>query len=134
LIALALGSAQALAQSAQHDDVATLDGISVTGVRASIQKSLVDKRNALGVVDAISAEDMGKFPDLNLSESLQRIPGITLDRNTEGDGRGINLRGLGPEFTRVEINGMPGMSNDISTRTNSGADERGFNFEIFSSE
>jgi len=129
LIALALGSTGALAQ-----DATTLDSVSVTGVRASIQKSLVDKRNALGIVDAISAEDIGKFPDLNLSESLQRISGITLDRNTEGDGRGINLRGLGPEFTRVEINGMPGLSNDISTRTNSGADERGFNFEIFSAE
>jgi len=134
LIALALGNAHVFAQTTQHEDATTLDGIRVTGVRASIQKSLVDKRNALGVVDAISAEDLGKFPDLNLSESLQRISGITLDRNTEGDGRGINLRGLGPEFTRIEINGMPGLSNDISTRLDGGAVERGFNFEIFSSE
>jgi len=117
-----------------HTDATTLDRIEVTGVRASIQKSLVDKRNALGVVDTISAEDMGKFPDLNLSESLQRISGITLDRNTEGDGRAINLRGLGPEFTRVEINGMSGMSNGISGRMNNRSGGRGFNFDIFASE
>jgi len=134
LIASLLASTAIWAQVPEADDAAMLDAVSVTGVRASIQKSLVDKRNALGVVDAVSAEDLGKFPDLNLSESLQRISGITLDRNTEGDGRSINLRGLGPEFTRVEINGMPGMSNDLSTRMDSGTVERGFNFEIFSSE
>jgi len=129
LIALALGSTGALAQEAT-----TLDGVSVTGVRASIQKSLVDKRNAAGVVDAITAEDMGKFPDINLSESLQRIPGITLDRNNVGEGSAINLRGLGPEFTRVEINGMPGMSNGTESRTEGSGGGSAFNFEIFASE
>jgi len=129
LIALALGSTSVLAQ-----DATTLDSVSVTGVRASIQKSLVDKRNAVGVVDAIAAEDMGKFPDINLSESLQRISGITLDRNAMGEGRAINLRGLGPEFTRVEINGMSGMSNGTSGRFGDGGGGRGFNFEIFASE
>jgi len=129
LIALALGSSGVLAQEAT-----TLDSVSVTGVRASIQKSLVDKRNAVGVVDAISAEDMGKFPEINLSESLQRISGITLDRNAMGEGRAINLRGLGPEFTRVEINGMSGMSNGTSGRFGDGGGGRGFNFEIFASE
>jgi len=129
LIALALGSSSALAQ-----DATTLDSVSVTGVRASIQKSLVDKRNAVGVVDAIAAEDMGKFPDINLSESLQRIPGITLDRNNVGEGSAINLRGLGPEFTRVEINGMPGMSNGTESRTEGSGGGSAFNFEIFASE
>jgi len=130
LIALALAAPAALAQSEQ-DGATTLDGISVTGVRASIQKSLVDKRNAPGIVDAISAEDMGKFPDLNLSESLQRIPGITLDRNSNGEGHAINLRGLGPEFTRVEINGMSGMSNGGESRFGESEGGRGFsNFRI----
>jgi len=131
--ALALALAHpALAQSG--GDATTLDGVSVTGVRASIQKSLVDKRNAVGVVDAITAEDMGKFPDINLSESLQRIPGITLDRNNVGEGSAINLRGLGPEFTRVEINGMPGMSNGNESRTEGSGGGSAFNFEIFASE
>jgi len=102
-----------------------LDSVNVTGVRASIQKSLIDKRNAAGMVDAITAEDFGKFPDLNLSESLQRISGITLDRGVTGEGSAINLRGLGPEFTRIEINGMSGLSNTAG---------RQFNFEMFASE
>jgi len=134
LIALALTAPATWAQHSDEQGATTLDGISVTGVRASIQKSLVDKRNAPGIVDAISAEDMGKFPDLNLSESLQRIPGITLDRNSNGEGHAINLRGLGPEFTRVEINGMSGMSNGGESRFGESEGGRGFSFEIFASE
>jgi len=111
--------------NAQSQAPVELDRVSVTGVRASLQKSLIDKRNAVGMVDAISAEDFGKFPDLNLSESLQRISGITLDRGVTGEGSAINLRGLGPEFTRVEINGMSGLSNTTG---------RQFNFEMFASE
>jgi iron complex outermembrane receptor protein len=79
--------------------------IVVTGLRAGIQRSLVDKRNSIAVVDVISASDIGKFPDNNLAESLQRIPGITIDRSVTGEGQTINLRGLGPGFTRSEING-----------------------------
>ena len=108
--------------------------IVVTGVRASIQRSLTQKRDAQGIVDAISAEDIGKFPDLNLSESLQRIPGVTLDRNAVGEGQSINLRGLGPEFTRVEINGMSGTSNGTGGRFGNSEGGRGFNFEILASE
>jgi len=132
-IGLFLASA-AHAQSAQGDAV-ELDSISVTGVRASIQKSLVEKHSAGGIVDTISAEDMGKFPDLNLSESLQRIPGLTLERNGVGEGATINLRGLGPEFTSVEINGMSGVSSGGESRyTTRSEGSRGFNFEMFSSE
>jgi len=121
----------ALAQSEAVD----LDSVSVTGVRASIQQSLLDKHSAGGIVDTISAEDIGKFPDLNLSESLQRISGITLDRNNVGEGSTINLRGLGPEFTRVEINGMSGMSSGGEHRTQGSiGGSRAFNFEMFSSE
>jgi len=127
------GLANAQSVNAQTDPV-DLDLVSVTGVRASIQQSLVEKHNAAGIVDAISAEDIGKFPDLNLSESLQRIPGITLDRNNIGEGSSINLRGLGPTFTQVEINGMPGMSNGGESRTSYAEGSRRFNFEMFASE
>jgi len=130
-ISLLLASNMAAAQSA---DAVDLDSVSVTGVRASIQQSLVEKHSAAGIVDAISAEDIGKFPDLNLSESLQRIPGITLDRNNLGEGSAINLRGLGPEFTQVEINGMLGVSNGGQQRTSRTEGSRGFNFEMFASE
>jgi TonB-dependent receptor len=81
------------------------DDVVVTGLRAGIERSLADKRNTVSVVDVISAEDIGKFPDNNLAESLQRVPGITIDRSVNGEGQTINLRGLGPQFTRSEING-----------------------------
>jgi len=130
-IALLLITPAVGAQTAQAVD---LDSVSVTGVRASIQKSLVEKHSASGIVDAISAEDIGKFPDLNLSESLQRIPGVTLDRNAVGEGAQVNLRGLGPEFTQVEINGMPGLSNGGESRSARTEGSRGFNFEMFATE
>jgi len=130
LVSAAISAQSAFAQG----DPVDLDSISVTGVRASIQQSLLEKHSAAGIVDAISAEDIGKFPDLNLSESLQRIPGITVDRNNIGEGSTINLRGLGPAFTQVEINGMPGMSNGGESRTSYAEGSRGFNFEMFASE
>ncbi len=81
------------------------DDIVVTGIRAGLEKSINVKRKAVNVVDVISAEDIGKFPDNNLAESLQRIPSVTIDRSELGEGRQINLRGLGTGFTRTEING-----------------------------
>lgn len=131
-LALVLGSNAALAQAQDNtaQDVAEVEAqaeeIVVSGLRGSLLSSLRQKRNAVGFSDSISAEDLGKFPDLNLSESLQRIPGVTLTRNDFGDGASINLRGLGPNFTRVEINGVTGTVND--------ARGGGFNFEILASE
>lgn len=108
--------------------------IVVTGFRGSLERSLEIKREASGISDAITAEDIGKFPDLNISESLQRIPGVTLDRTSTGEGRAINLRGLGPEFTLVEINGLTGTSNGTGGRLSLGGGGREFNFEILASE
>jgi iron complex outermembrane recepter protein len=102
-----------------------LEEVVVTGVRKSIEQSLAIKEDAINVIDTIGAEDIGKFPDLNLSESLQRIPGVTIDRNNLGEGSQINVRGLGPDFTRVEINGMSGTAS-----TATGA----FSFESIASE
>lgn len=125
-----LTTTPAMAQETDGDQstsaVAEANVIVVTGLRGSILNSLDEKRDAIGFVDTISAEDLGKFPDLNLSESLQRIPGVTLTRNDFGDGASINLRGLGPNFTRVEVNGVTGTVND--------ARGGGFNFEILASE
>ncbi len=130
----ALAAGQSFAQDAA--DAAAVDEIVVTGVRGSILNSLEQKRDATGFVDAISAEDLGKFPDLNISESLQRVPGVTLFRNNTGDGQSINLRGLGAEFTRVEINGVTGTNNGTSGRFGGsfGDVSGGFNFEILASE
>ena len=102
--AVALGLA---AQSAQAQDLAAVsaDGeIVVTGIRASLKASMDLKRDAQGVVDAISAEDIGKFPDTNLAESLQRITGVSIDRNS-GEGSKVTVRGFGPDFNLVLLNG-----------------------------
>ena len=80
------------------------DEIVVTGIRASLRESVDIKRNAQGVVDAISAEDIGKFPDTNLAESLQRITGVSIDR-ANGEGSTVTVRGFGPQFNLVVVNG-----------------------------
>lgn len=78
--------------------------IVVTGVRASLERAMDIKRNAFGVVDAISAEDIGEFPDTNLAESLQRIPGVSISR-INGEGSQVTVRGFGPSFNLVTVNG-----------------------------
>lgn len=136
-IALTLSSNAAVAQGNEKKrtiNEKTVEKIEVTGIRGSLNRALAQKREAIGVVDAISAEDLGKFPDLNISESLQRIPGVTLNRNSNGEGQAINLRGLGPQFTRVEINGMSGTGNGSGGRFGTSSGERGFNFELLASE
>nr|WP_295371529.1 TonB-dependent receptor [uncultured Sphingosinicella sp.] len=80
------------------------DEIVVTGIRASLRQAVDIKRNAQGVVDAISAEDIGKFPDTNLAESLQRITGVSIDRSN-GEGSTVTVRGFGPEYNLVTLNG-----------------------------
>ena len=91
---------------AQED---TIEEVVVTGIRGSMQRALGLKRNASNIVDAIVAEDIGKFPDQNLAESIQRIPGVAIDR-ARGEGALVSIRGLGPEFVRVEVNGRTGLS------------------------
>ncbi|GAA0733171.1 TonB-dependent receptor [Sphingomonas japonica] len=98
--------------------------IVVTGIRASLENALDIKRDAIGVVDAISAEDIGDFPDANIAESLQRISGVSIDR-VNGEGRGITVRGLGPEFNTVLLNNRL-LSTEVGGRS--------FSFDILSSE
>ncbi len=78
--------------------------IQVKGIRGSLVKSMEVKRSSRGVVDAITAEDIGKFPDTNLAESLQRISGVSIDRSNN-EGSRITVRGMGPEFNLVTLNG-----------------------------
>ena len=87
------------------------NAIVITGIRASLRQSMQIKRDSLGVVDAISAEEMGKFPDTNLAESLQRITGVSIDRSN-GEGSFVTVRGFGPDFNLVLLNGrqMPASS------------------------
>jgi len=121
----------ATAAAAPADEVSTEDEIVVTGFRASLDKALDVKRDSVAAVDAIVAEDIAKFPDQNLAESLQRIPGITIQRDG-GEGRGITVRGLGSQFTRVRVNGMETVAT--STDGASANRDRAFDFNVFASE
>lgn len=95
------------------------------GIRASLKKSMDIKRDTVGVADAISSEDMGKFPDTNLAEALQRITGVSIDRS-RGEGNKVTVRGFGPDYNMVTLNGrqMP---------THSGV-SRAFSFGDIASE
>lgn len=100
------GDAQAAPPQA---DPATLDTVTVTGIRGSFISSMNLKRDGQGIVDGIVSEDIGKFPDTNLAESLQRISGVSIDRSL-GEGSKVTVRGVGPDFNLVLLNGrqMPG--------------------------
>lgn len=100
-----LPSATAFAQETQESaSQQVLEEVVVTGIRNSLQKAQDIKRNSDGVVDAISAEDIGVFPDTNLAESLQRISGVSIDRS-RGEGSAVTVRGFGPDFNLVTLNG-----------------------------
>ncbi|HEY5810749.1 MAG TPA: TonB-dependent receptor [Povalibacter sp.] len=121
-------SAQA---TTEEENKKQLEEVVVTGYRSSLASALLQKRAETGVVDVIQAEDVAKFPDNNLAESLQRLPGVAVARDG-GEGRSISVRGLGPEFTRVRLNGL-------ETQTTSNGFEginrsRGFDFNVFASE
>jgi len=123
LAALPLALAQAFAQS---PDASDLDRVVVTGIRGSLESSLNLKRDATGIVDGIIAEDIGKFPDMNLAESLQRISGVSISRSNNGEGVQVTVRGVGPAFNMVLLNNRQ-MPNTISG-------SRAFNFSYLASE
>ena len=94
----------------ETDDEALVEEVIVTGIRGSLQQSLNRKRLADHFVDAITAEDIGAFPDQNLAESLQRISGVAIDRK-EGEGAFVSVRGLGPQYVQTTIGGRVPASN-----------------------
>ena len=111
-LAIAISFVSATSASAQDVEPDERDVISeqdsdvivVTGIRASLDRAIDLKRNSSGVVDGISAEEIGKFPDTNLAESLQRITGVSIDR-VNGEGSRVTVRGFGPGFNLVTLNG-----------------------------
>ncbi|MFC6632798.1 TonB-dependent receptor [Microbulbifer taiwanensis] len=124
---LALLSAGAQAQEAGGN---TLEEVTVTGIRGSLQQALDVKRDATSIVDAISSEDIGKFPDKNVADSLQRIPGISVDR-IWGEGRDIFVRGTDSTLNRTLMNGQNVASAYWWANDNP---SRGFNYSILASE
>lgn len=132
LLALAIAFAASSPVVAQESDK-DLEEVTVTGsYRASLAQALDIKRNNTTQVDAIVAEDIGKFPDMNLAESMQRIAGVSIDREG-GEGRQISIRGLGSDFTRVRINGLEALST-AGQGSNGPNRSRGFDFNTFASE
>jgi TonB-dependent receptor len=123
---------------AQEQASEELEEVVVTGLRGSLKASLETKRDAIGVVDSINAEDIGKFPDTNLAESLQRITGISIDRRN-GEGAQVTARGFGPQFNLVTLNGRQLPSADAfgggdAVTGGAGSAGRSFNFANLASE
>lgn len=122
----AVSSAEAQAQNSTD---ATTPGeasseIVVTGIRASLSSAAGRKRESPIVLDSITQEDLGKFPDANVAESLQRIPGVSIDRSN-GEGQFVTVRGLGPQFNTVLVNGRSFASDNYG---------REFSFDLLAAE
>jgi TonB-dependent receptor len=126
-ISLALGTATAMPLYAQlpEDPNPVIEEVVVTGIRSSLKRAMDTKRDSFGVVDAISAEDIGKFPDTNLAESLQRITGVSISRE-RGEGSEVTVRGFGASFNLVTLNGR-----QMPTHSGTG---RSFDFADIASE
>jgi TonB-dependent receptor len=126
--------AQAQAQQAQTPaETSTLEEVVVTGFRQSLEDSTEAKREAVGFVDAIFAEDIGKFPDTNIAESFNRIPGITITREVTGEGLNIAIRGLGTNFTKILLNGAP-VAVSSTGRTDAQSTNREVDLDLFPTE
>ena len=121
------------AVSAPADEA--IQEVVVRGFRKSLGMARKLKKESNITADSIVAEDMAKFPDLNLAESLQRLPGVAINREG-GEGRRVSLRGLGPDFTRVQLNGMEVLGNVDSPMDSRGqtSRDRAFDFNIFASD
>lgn len=104
-IAMAGVAMAAQAQESQGSEMEEFDEIVVTGIRGALRQSLETKRQSYAIVDAISSEDIGKFPDKNVAESLQRISGVTIQRQF-GEGQGVAIRGASQNMTLTTLNGQ----------------------------
>ena len=125
-----IAQAQQSSTPAAGNDI--VEEVVVTGYRGSLEQSLEAKRKNVNFTDSISAEDVGKLPDNNLAEALQRVPGVQISR-TNGEGQQISIRGLGPSFARVLLDGMP-----VSAAGEGSVDQqsrnREFDFDLLPSE
>lgn len=129
---LALSAAHAQTAPAEKKaegktDASQLETVVVTGYRASIEKSLEQKRNANALLEVVTAEDVGKFPDKNVADALQRVPGVIVSRSG-GEGKNVSVRGLSSELTLTQLNG-----NYIATAESNGDPTRSFNYMLMPS-
>src|SRR5882724_3236230 len=133
----ALGTAISIAVSAAlhaadtSDSADAIQEVVITGIRHSLSSAAERKRNSDIVMDSITSEDLGKFPDANVAESLQRIPGVSIDRNN-GEGQFVTVRGMGPQFNTVLFNGRTLASGTKDETT--GRVLREFSFDLLAAE
>lgn len=124
----ATADAQQAPATPDSPDAATdLDAVTVTGYRYSIEKSLDQKREANAVVEVITAEDISKFPDKNVADSLQRVPGVFIDRDG-GEGSRVSIRGLSSDLVLTELNG-----NYVASSESNAEPTRSFNYVLLPS-
>ena len=118
-------AAPAPATTPAADNSPELQEIVVTGIRASMEKSLDIKKDAAVVLDSINATELGRFPDADVADSLEHLPGITISRTTGGEGIKVNVRGLGPQYNITTLNGRILATDD---------DSRDLAFDVLPSE
>src|SRR5688572_9474730 len=107
LLGVCIAAPQGEAQQSPAQQKQELEEVIVAGFRRSLKSSTEAKRESVGFVDSIFAEDIGKFPDTNIAESFQRIPGVTITREISGEGNLVAIRGLNSNFTKVLLNNAP---------------------------
>ncbi|NVK24751.1 MAG: TonB-dependent receptor [Gammaproteobacteria bacterium] len=129
-IASSLTATNVMAQESGDAQAEEIETIQVSGIRASNKKNLNQKRFATSIIDAITAEDVGKFPDKNVAETLSRIPGVTISRDF-GEGEGVTIRGFTPNQNVTLLNGQAVGTAQWFVLNNTG---RNFNFEMLASE
>lgn len=130
--ALAQSASKPPAAASPPDTIVKLDEFAVTGSYGqSLERAVTTKRKAEYSLDAVNSEDIGKFPTRNVSEALQLVPGVTLDRQ-RGEGLYVSVRGLGPQFQNTELNGRTIAVNELVE--NGGVRGRNFRFEVLPSE
>lgn len=125
--AAAADTPSAQATAAAPDQATSLDAVVVTGYRYAIEKSLDQKRNANAIVEVVTAEDVGKFPDKNVADALQRVPGVIVTRSG-GEGKNVSVRGLSSELTLTQLNG-----NYVASAESNGDPTRSFNYMLLPS-
>ncbi len=125
ILSLSVAAAMAQAQAPADKNAAESEEIIITGFRKSLEDATAAKRESNTFSDSVFAEDIGKFPDLNIAESLNRVPGVQLTRDVNGEGLNIAIRGLGTNFTKVTLNG-----SQIAVASSGSPDSQNQNREV----
>lgn len=137
--AAALLSLCAAAQAQQAAPPEAMQEVVVTGIRASLEQSLSQKRNSDSVIDVVSAEDIGKLPDKNVADAVQRVPGVNISSSAGGEGGfsendRVSIRGTSPSLTQTLINGHAVGTGDWFVTDQVGTVGRSVSFALLPSE